>query len=77
MLTEDNDVEDQDNKTDDSSTGTVLPAVSVALSRDWGGRDKREHEELEQHGESSLKSHSRWCFEDDLYVYECAIKKEC
>lgn len=48
-LTEDDDIEDEDNKTDHSSTGAVLPAVSVAFSRDWGSGDKGEHEELEQH----------------------------
>jgi len=57
-LTEDDDIEDQDNETDNSSTSAVLPCVAVvAFSYDWGGRDEGEHEELEEHGESLLKSH--------------------
>ena len=57
-LTEDNDIQNQYNETNNSTTSAILPCVAVvAFSHDWGGCDEREHEELEEHGESLLKSH--------------------
>jgi hypothetical protein len=56
-LTKDYNVENQDDKSDDTATSAVLPGVSVTLSGDWGGGDKGEEEELDEHMEDVVVQH--------------------
>jgi len=54
-LTEDNDIEDKNNETDDSTSSTELPCIAMALSRDLvnnrGSHSEADKEELEKHAE--------------------------
>jgi hypothetical protein len=54
-LTEDNDIKDENNETDDSTSSTKLPSIAMALSRDLvnnrGSHSKADKEELEKHAE--------------------------
>jgi hypothetical protein len=54
-LTEDNDIENKNNETDDSTSSTELPCIAMALSRDpvrdRGSYSKADKEELEKHAE--------------------------
>lgn len=54
-LTEDEDIEDQDNETNDSTTGSILPCITVAGGReglvdDGGGVGEGSQAELEEDG---------------------------
>ena len=54
-ITEDDDIENKNNETDDSTSSTELPCISMALSRDLvnnrGSHSEADKEELEKHAE--------------------------
>lgn len=56
-LTEDDDVENQDDETNDTATCAVLPYISVAGCVDRGGGNEGEEEELDEHLEEDVVEH--------------------
>jgi hypothetical protein len=55
IRTPDNDIKDQNNETDDTTTDTIIHCVAVGFRFDGGRFGESEQQELEEHVESNLE----------------------